>query len=248
MRPAPQWTVELLARTTPTDHVVKLMLSEPKDAAKQLFRLHLLDAYAHARFANPRTLADPLIRFMVRLSDEDDVASEDGGDYLWEGLFRSLKEDDLDEFIEQCNVTFRHAFKWDYVPVYAWLYEGQNGEPVSRFPDLKQQMEELPSKIEAALKASAPVQASEKSGGCYIATAVYGSYEAPQVLVLRRFRDERLASSALGRLAIETYYKISPPLARNLPRLVWLSHQVRRALDAVVARLEPLPRDPKGRS
>ena len=31
---------------------------------------------------------------------------------------------------------------------------------------------------------------STKKVGCYIATMVYGDYNHPQVLVLRRFRDE----------------------------------------------------------
>lgn len=46
--------------------------------------------------------------------------------------------------------------------------------------------------------------------GCYIATMVYGSYEHPQVLILREFRDNFLASFLLGRLFIKFYYKYSP--------------------------------------
>ena len=40
------------------------------------------------------------------------------------------------------------------------------------------------------------------SDGCYIATAVYGSYDCPEVWTLRRFRDEVLRESVLGRLFI----------------------------------------------
>lgn len=36
--------------------------------------------------------------------------------------------------------------------------------------------------------------------GCYVATAVYGSYDCPEVWTLRRFRDERLAQTWNGRL------------------------------------------------
>lgn len=51
-----------------------------------------------------------------------------------------------------------------------------------------------------------------KSGGCYIATCVYGSYNCPSVYVLRRFRDNFLASFLLGKLFIKFYYFISPKL------------------------------------
>ncbi|BCN30374.1 hypothetical protein bsdtb5_16690 [Anaeromicropila herbilytica] len=37
-----------------------------------------------------------------------------------------------------------------------------------------------------------------KKGKCYIVTAVYGSYDYPQVWTLRRFRDFYLAKSWYG--------------------------------------------------
>ena len=40
------------------------------------------------------------------------------------------------------------------------------------------------------------------SDGCYVATAVYGSYDCPQVWTLRRFRDNALAKTWYGRACI----------------------------------------------
>ena len=54
------------------------------------------------------------------------------------------------------------------------------------------------------------------TGGCYIATCVYGSYDCSSVWVLRRFRDEVLSNSILGRAFISTYYKISPIIVQYL--------------------------------
>lgn len=79
--------------------------------------------------------------------------------------------------------------------------------------------------------------AAQPRGGCYIATAVYGSYDAPEVLVLRRFRDEQLAQSALGRSAVWAYYRISPGLADHLQRHPMVNRRVRVVLDRVVARV-----------
>lgn len=75
------------------------------------------------------------------------------------------------------------------------------------------------------------------SGGCYIATAVYGSYDCPQVWTLRRFRDFKLANSAGGRLFIKAYYAISPTLVRWFGKTTWFNHLWRRRLDKMVERL-----------
>ena len=56
----------------------------------------------------------------------------------------------------------------------------------------------------------------QQKSDCYIATAVYGSYDAPEVLSLRCFRDGVLNQSILGRLFIRTYYKLSPNIAKRL--------------------------------
>lgn len=51
---------------------------------------------------------------------------------------------------------------------------------------------------------------SNSDGSCYIATMVYGSYDAPEVMVLRSFRDNFLAKYYLGRKFVIVYYRYSP--------------------------------------
>lgn len=52
--------------------------------------------------------------------------------------------------------------------------------------------------------------------GCYIATCVYGSYDSPEVLILRKYRDNYLSKSVIGKIFIKTYYIVSPILVRLL--------------------------------
>ena len=70
--------------------------------------------------------------------------------------------------------------------------------------------------------------------GCFIATAVYGDSEAPEVLVLRRFRDEELLRSAPGRRLTTMYYRLSPPIARALRAHPMAQRFVRRLLSFAV--------------
>lgn len=73
--------------------------------------------------------------------------------------------------------------------------------------------------------------------GCYVATAVYGSYDCPQVWTLRRFRDNTLAATWYGRAFIRTYYAVSPTLVKWFGHTGWFQKFWKGRLDKMVARL-----------
>jgi hypothetical protein len=50
-------------------------------------------------------------------------------------------------------------------------------------------------------------------GGCFIATAAYGTPTAEQIDVLREFRDTVLLKSTAGSQFVALYYQLSPPVA-----------------------------------
>ena len=72
------------------------------------------------------------------------------------------------------------------------------------------------------------------SGGCFIATAAYGSYEHDYLYVLRDFRDDVLLSSISGQWFVQQYYQHSPPFARWLGGQAWARSIVRVALLPVI--------------
>ena len=78
---------------------------------------------------------------------------------------------------------------------------------------------------------------SSSSGGCYVATCVYGSYDCPQVWTLRRFRDETLGATWYGRAFIRTYYAISPTLVKWFGKTSWFKRLWQGTLDKMVAKL-----------
>jgi hypothetical protein len=76
-----------------------------------------------------------------------------------------------------------------------------------------------------------------KTGGCFIATAVYGSPIAPEVVVFRRFRDQVLLTSQRGMVLVDFYYAVSPPMALLISKIGFLRAIVRTVLLEPVLRL-----------
>lgn len=75
------------------------------------------------------------------------------------------------------------------------------------------------------------------TGACYIATMAYGSYDAPEVITLRNFRDQVLKKYFFGRLFIGTYYLISPTFVKLTKNLPGVNRLIKNRLDKLVAKL-----------
>ena len=75
------------------------------------------------------------------------------------------------------------------------------------------------------------------SKGCYVATAVYGSYDCPEVWTLRRFRDYNLDETWYGRAFIKTYYAVSPTLVKWFGETKWFKAMWKKPLDKMVRKL-----------
>jgi hypothetical protein len=71
-------------------------------------------------------------------------------------------------------------------------------------------------------------------GGCFIATAAYGSPLEPHVQTLRVFRDRYLLTNGLGRGLVAVYYRVSPPLAHWLEAHASFKPMARALLSPIV--------------
>ena len=73
------------------------------------------------------------------------------------------------------------------------------------------------------------------SGTCFIATAAYGSYLEPEVMILREFRDKYLLTNTIGKFLVEdVYYHYSPPIANYIATHDKLKTATRWALTPIV--------------
>jgi hypothetical protein len=79
---------------------------------------------------------------------------------------------------------------------------------------------------------------SSSSGGCYVATCVYGSYDCPEVWTLRRFRDFSLQHRLLGKKFIRAYYRISPKIVKRCGHKKWFNRMMKPIVDRLVAKLQ----------
>lgn len=83
-----------------------------------------------------------------------------------------------------------------------------------------------------------PTVDTSSAGACYVATAVYGSYDCPEVWTLRRYRDYTLDETWYGRLFIKSYYAISPTIVKWFGHTEWFKKFWKQRLDKMVANLQ----------
>ena len=77
-----------------------------------------------------------------------------------------------------------------------------------------------------------------KSSACYIATVCYGDEFAPEVIVLRNYRDNFLNNTWHCKFFIHLYYLVSPYFARTLRNNKRINNLIRiRILDRIVKRI-----------
>ena len=169
---------------------------------------------------------------------------------------------ELSRFIEQSNavvilllaaanlfykdrILYENIIAVDTKLINAWSYTYQNGTYVkesSLAVNVKQekinQIMDCHQKIKSIDPSYVIPRRPSVQNGCYIATAVYGSYDCPEVWTLRRFRDYKLATTWYGRLFIYTYYAISPTLVRLFGRKKWFKKIWKSKLDAMVNKLQ----------
>lgn len=99
---------------------------------------------------------------------------------------------------------------------------------------MKSDLSEIISKIADRRGPSIPKPTTSSSGGCYIATMVYGDYDHPQVMVLRGFRDDVLQQYVLGRAFVRFYYKHSPTWVEHLKDKKGINNFIRKILDSFI--------------
>ncbi|WP_347174262.1 CFI-box-CTERM domain-containing protein [Polaribacter uvawellassae] len=85
-----------------------------------------------------------------------------------------------------------------------------------------------------AKKVGSTISSAADKGGCYIATMAYGDYDHPQVLELRKFRDDFLRKTIVGRSFIKFYYKYSPRLVDKLKNKQVVNSIIRKGLDQFI--------------
>lgn len=125
------------------------------------------------------------------------------------------------------------------------IMEALNEAGITTDADLKStqdQYRELKKSIADLEKKEQRLERVEKEG-CFVATAVYESYEHPSVLILRKFRDFYLLKRRWGIAFVNLYYKHGPKLANQVKKSSVLKFIFYMPIQTLVILLKPHYKD-----
>ena len=173
----------------------------------------------------------------------------------FDGIDFQIRSNYKNEVINNCNAATTVMIKLgdnidllfgDYeelhsVVVSAWKDSIGKINGTTKYYDLKEGSQNIIMQYVAKVqKYDSSYQAptvNTSSGGCYVATAVYGSYDCPEVWTLRRYRDTTLAETWYGRTFVRTYYAVSPTLVKWFGHTEWFKRMWKGKLDRIVEKL-----------
>jgi hypothetical protein len=133
----------------------------------------------------------------------------------WAGQSMSVLVVDVDDEFVEITINGTMKSHGDQLQVYDW------GEAAKIAKNIFLELDKVLGK-------GSFVQGGD-SGACFVATAVYGDYDHPQVKKLRHFRDTTLSKSIGGRLFIKFYYAMGPRLS-IIPSKSWRAKALIRSL------------------
>jgi hypothetical protein len=176
-------------------------------------------ASAHQMRGLPATLNSVLSRSRIILEKMKGIVGGDNANYIaYSSLLANVC---LSCCVKYANETKKFA---PLLPIMAQL------NALNTEPEVRSRLRENTAILSGNAK-------QENAGGCFVATWAFGDYDAPEVLVLRTFRDDFLAASFVGRAFISTYYRISPALVRTLGDRRYLKRAARYSLSKLIKAL-----------
>lgn len=180
------------------------------------------DAGTRAKAGNLTAAAEVLETVRRMLVERNNFQRHDNDIWVFTAIISSIRRESSEETVPKAYQRFidaKPSLKWNEELTCAqkafWY-----GSPDAQFGG------------EIRIVSRQGNDAAGQKKGCFIATAVYGSDMAPEVEVLRKFRDSRLLPHSLGVRFVEWYYKTSPrlanwieprPFVRKVVRMLFLS-------------------------
>lgn len=148
--------------------------------------------------------------------------------------------------IQFCNEYSEFGYENDHIRAYCHLRNEERTFRISRISNAKIITSEITTKpITRTNSTAKPISqqtspnlarapTNTRNEGCYLATMVYGDYDHPKVIVLRKFRDNKLSNLYLGNVFIKVYYKISPVLVEKLKGSQRVNKGIKKSIDFLV--------------
>lgn len=160
-------------------------------------------------------------------------------------LFRSYKSQSVEFSIAANNYlnhcSFPRNYKWDYesvnyIPIYRDKIKQEKEQKIKEAEERKRKEREKQNQPQSQSQSHEISSATQNSssGGCYIATLVYGDYDHPKVKVLRHFRDNVLLKNNFGKKFVKFYYKYSPGWVQHLKSKKRINRCIRSILNCFV--------------